>query len=106
MASYNPFYHPASHPINVPRKPGQYVAPQQTIHHPVVGSPPEAAESQSSGPTFDPSATASSYAGSASEYESQHSAGGVDLMDYMNQRVQGSFDPTRLDRGLAKQAQT
>lgn len=75
-------------------------------------SPPEAPESVSTAsgtyPSYEPSATgaSSSYAGSASEYEtSAASATGVDLLEYMGDRLNGSLDPMPLDRGLVKQAQ-
>ncbi|KAF2747174.1 hypothetical protein M011DRAFT_65630 [Sporormia fimetaria CBS 119925] len=96
-------------PINMPQKPGYYhpPAPLHGYGH-VSGSPPEVAESVTTSgvPSYEPSATSSSYAGSASEYESSASAAGVDLMDYMGERLQGSFDPTPLDRSLVRQAQT
>ncbi|KAF2083559.1 hypothetical protein K490DRAFT_60380 [Saccharata proteae CBS 121410] len=74
-------------------------------------SPPEGPESvTTSGPSYDPSATSSSYAGSASDYESSGNGGGavqgVDLIEYMGDRMAGAFDGLPLDRSLAKQAQT
>lgn len=52
------------------------------------------------------SANASSYSGSISgDYESS-AMSGVDIVDMLNERVHGSFDPLPLDRGLAAQAQT
>ena len=52
------------------------------------------------------SATSSSYAGSASEYDSTSSANGVDMQEYMQDRFTGAFNPIPLDRTLAVQAQT
>lgn len=71
-------------------------------------SPPEAPESVTTSgvPSYEPSATSSSYAGSASEYESSGAASGVDLMEYMGDRLNGALDQMPLDRSLAKQAQT
>ena len=110
MASTNYYYSTSSYPISVPQKPSHSQYPYNVSYQrPIAGSPPEIAESvaTSGGPTFDPSATSSSYAGSASEYESSAgSATSVDLMDYMQDRLQGSFNPMPLDRSLAKQAQT
>ncbi|KAF2200830.1 hypothetical protein GQ43DRAFT_57645 [Delitschia confertaspora ATCC 74209] len=108
MSTAHAYYPAASLPINMPQKPGYY---QPTPHHGygrISASPPEAPESVTTSgvASYEPSATSSSYAGSASEYESNGAAAGVDLIDYMNERVQGSFDPMPLDRSLAKQAQT
>ncbi|KAI9811773.1 MAG: hypothetical protein M1827_005318 [Pycnora praestabilis] len=81
-------------------------------------SPPEVADSvtttsssnmHSAVPSYSNSATSSSYAGSASggEYDSSSGAtSGVDLVELLNDRLTGAFDPLPLDRGLAKQAQT
>lgn len=44
---------------------------------------------------------------SGSDYESSNgSYSGVDVVDVLNDRMQETFDPTPLDRGLVKQAQT
>ncbi|KAI9800653.1 MAG: hypothetical protein M1825_003975 [Sarcosagium campestre] len=78
-----------------------------TYRHTSV-SPPEAADSVTTGvPSFSNSTASSNYAGSASgEYDSSAAAGGVDLMDLLNDRLTGAFDPVPLDRSLVKQAQT
>ena len=81
--------------------------PIQTYHQPAVyprlsSSPPERAESvTTAGGTF--STTGSSYAGSESE---SSGAAGLDLLDYMHERLSTTIDPLPLDRSLAKQAQT
>ncbi|PSN64697.1 hypothetical protein BS50DRAFT_498049 [Corynespora cassiicola Philippines] len=112
MSSHNYYSaYPASLPINMPQKPGYYYPPQQPTYNRVAGSPPSAPESVSTNgvASYAPSATSSSYAGSASDYDASSSSGtgaSVDLMEYMGERVNGSFDPTPLDRSLAKQAQT
>jgi len=71
-------------------------------------SPPEAAESVTSGSNaYGNSAysTTSSYAGS--EYDSRNSANSVDLHEYVQDRFNSvPFDPLPLDRSLAIQAQT
>ena len=76
----------------------------------MAGSPPEAPESVTSGSgitSYDPSATSSSYAASASDYDaSSNGAASVDLMDYMHDRVASAYNPMPLDRSLAQQAQT
>lgn len=95
----------------MPAKPGYYAAPHHAAYNRISGSPPEGAESVTTSgvPSYDPLATSSSYAGSASDYDSSASSGaapGVDLLDYMSERLNGAVDPLPLDRSLAKQAQT
>jgi len=113
-ASYaQSYYQTTSLPIAVPSKPqhSQYYTHQS---HGYAVSPPEVAESVTTGSGITPSygnsaysATSSSYAGSASgEYDSTSSANGVDLQEYMQDRFAGAFDPLPLDRTLAVQAQT
>lgn len=91
----------------MPQKHGYYYAQPQHPYGRVSASPPEAPESVTTSgvQSYEPSAAPSSYAGSASDYESSGTTAGVDLMDYMGDRLHSSFDPTRLDRSLAKQAQ-
>ncbi|KAJ9610763.1 hypothetical protein H2200_005540 [Cladophialophora chaetospira] len=54
----------------------------------------------------------SSYAGSHSgrsghDYDSRHSrSAGIDVVDELSDRMNSAFDPIRMDRSLAKQAQT
>jgi biogenesis of lysosome-related organelles complex 1 subunit KXD1 len=51
----------------------------------------------------------SSYAGShhGGDYDSHYSRrGGIDIVDELSDRMNSAFDPIRLDRSLAKQAQT
>ncbi|KAF2876526.1 hypothetical protein BDV95DRAFT_602505 [Massariosphaeria phaeospora] len=93
----------------MPQKPGYYYP--NPAHHGyghVSASPPEAPDSVTTSgvASYEPSATSSSYAGSASDYESSGTTAGVDLLEYMGDRLHGSFDPVPLDRSLAKQAQT
>lgn len=108
-ATCYPSYPSTSYPISVPQKPGynQYYPPQHSYGR-VAASPPEAPDSitTSGVPSYEPSASSSHYAGSASEYESTSGAASVDLLEYMGNRLNGSFDPMPLDRSLAKQAQT
>lgn len=99
--------------MTMPLKPGQYANPQYAAYGRVSVSPPEAAESSTaSGPSYDPSGSyaasyAASYAGSSSDYDtSVGSASGVDLMDYMSDRLHAAYNPIPLDRSLATQAQT
>jgi biogenesis of lysosome-related organelles complex 1 subunit KXD1 len=113
MAYQQSYYQTTSLPISVPSKSqhAQYYTPQ---NHGYSVSPPEVAESVTTGSSMTPaygnsaySATSSSYAGSASgEYDSTSSANGVDMQEYMQDRFNGAFDPLSLDRTLAVQAQT
>lgn len=74
-------------------------------------SPPEAEASVSSGsgvPSYGNSGYSStgSYAGSSQgDYESA-SAAGVDFNEYAHERFAEAFDPLRLDKSMALQAQT
>ncbi|KAF2007828.1 hypothetical protein P154DRAFT_10220 [Amniculicola lignicola CBS 123094] len=109
--STHAFYPTATLPIAMPQKPGYYPNYPTAAHNPysrVSVSPPEAPESVTTSgvASYEPSATSSSYAGSASEYESTGTTTGIDLMEYMGDRMQGAFDSMPLDRSLAKQAQT
>lgn len=63
-------------------------------------SPPEHAESTTTGGA----SYSDSCAGSASE-TSPSGAAGLDLLDYMSDRLSATFDPLPLDRSLATQAQ-
>lgn len=108
MTTRGYFHYPqASYPITVPQKPGYYYPPQQSYGR-VSGSPPEAPDSVTTSgvPSYEPSATSSNYAGSASDYDSSSGVASVDLLDYMGSRLNGSFNTIPLDRSLAKQAQT
>jgi hypothetical protein len=105
--TYYSNYPQTSYPIQVPQKPAYYYPPQQNYGR-VSASPPEAPDSVTTSgvASYEPSAASSNYAGSASDYESTNGATSVDLLDYMGNRLNGSFDPMPLDRSLAKQAQT
>ena len=105
--AYYPTYPSASLPIAMPQKPGYYrPGPAHHGYGRVSVSPPEAPESVTTGgASYEPSSSAS-YAGSASDYDSSASTTGVDLMEYMGERLHGAFDPLPMERGLAKQAQT
>ncbi|KAL6702997.1 hypothetical protein ACN47E_010352 [Coniothyrium glycines] len=108
MASTHSYYgYPQSYPIQMPQKPGYYYQPQQHFGR-ISGSPPEAPGSVTTSgvPSYEPSATSSNYAGSANEYDASSGAASVDLLSYMGNRLNNSFDPMPLDRSLAKQAQT
>jgi len=114
MYSYPQYPHhqpsyPSSSPLPINAKKPGYYYPQPSQHYPrIPGSPPEAPDSVTTSgvPSYEPSATSSSYAGSASDYDSSSggAAAGVDLLEYMGDRLNGSLDSTRLDRSLATQA--
>jgi biogenesis of lysosome-related organelles complex 1 subunit KXD1 len=84
-------------------------------HYPVsriAMSPPEMSDSsttysgsRSSGQSY--SARSSSYAASqSSDYDSYNSASGVDVVDMLSERMNSAFELNRMDKSLAKQAQT
>ena len=94
---YTPAY---SLPMRVPTKGGQYSGYPSTYSV----SPPEVEDELSSssgvasyGPT--------SY-GESGDFESAHSASGVDFNEYMQDRFASTFDPLPLDKSMAVQAQT
>lgn len=94
----------------MPRKPGHH-PPHHGVHSRVSVSPPEPAPSATTSgvPSYDPSAASGSHAGSAGDRDGPSSSGGaagVDLLEYMADRLGGAFDPLPLDRSLAQQAQT
>jgi len=88
------YYQPTSAlPISMPSK-----APTSASYYPVsrvAGSPPEVS---------DVSTTTGSSGG---EFEtSSVSYPSVDVIDMLNDRMANLFDPSRLDKGVVKQAQT
>ncbi|OJJ44273.1 hypothetical protein ASPZODRAFT_135067 [Penicilliopsis zonata CBS 506.65] len=103
MATQRQYYQPAALPINVPSK-----APVPASLYPisrVAGSPPEISDSSTTAGsrTSGYSLTSGSLSG---EYESSSlSYSGIDVVDVLSDRLQNTFDPTPLDKGLAKQAQ-
>lgn len=95
-------------PITMPSKAPAYHYPVSRI----AMSPPEMSDSsttysgsRSSGQSY--SARSSSYAASqSSDYDSYNSASGVDVVDMLSERMNSAFEPIRMDKSLAKQAQT
>ncbi|KAK8183259.1 hypothetical protein IWZ00DRAFT_373909 [Phyllosticta capitalensis] len=99
-------------------------------HHPYAVSPPETADTVTTGgpPSYDPTATGASSSYAGSEYEAGGpigvgggaGAGGsggaaaaaaretasVDLLDYMGERLNGAFDVLGLERSVQMQCQT
>jgi hypothetical protein len=86
-----------------------------TYSHPVsrvAASPPEFSDTTTSYGGSRISAGSysakSSYAPShsSSEYDSYSSHPGVDVVDMLSEKMHSAFDPIRMDRSLANQAQT
>lgn len=89
----------SSMPIAMPHKAhahAQAHANLYPISRVVAGSPPEVSDiSTTTGSTigeFDSSSSSGAYAG-------------VDIIDTLHDRMNNVFDPSRLDKGVAKQAQ-
>lgn len=104
MATQHQYYQPAAAPMNVPSK-----TPGPANLYPisrVSGSPPDISDtsttagSRTSGLSFNSGSISGDYESSTG------SLSGVDVVDVLNDRMQETFDPTPLDRGLATQAQT
>ncbi|KAI9873094.1 MAG: hypothetical protein M1830_000845 [Pleopsidium flavum] len=108
MSSAQTSYRTSTLPLSMPGKP-PYNAPPQPYSSRISMSPPSVAGSStnpSAAPSYSNSTTSSSYSGSASgEYESSAGGNGVDLVEMLSDRLNGTFDPLPLDRGLARQAQ-
>ena len=103
MATHH--YQAPALPINVPSK-----APAPAGLYPVSrvpGSPPDVSDVSTAAGSRT-SAGFSYGSGSVSGDYDSSSAGysGVDVVDVLSDRMHNAFDPTPLDRGLAKQAQT
>ncbi len=106
MAHYStqPYYQ-TSLPMAMPSKSPHYS--QAYVRNAYAVSPPEAADSVTTGSGMNSGYSASSYAGSASGYDdSTSSANGVDLHEYMQDRFATAFDPLKLDRSLVTQAKS
>ena len=94
-------------PITMPSKTPAY---NYTVSR-VPMSPPEMSDSstyggsRSSGRSY--SARSSDYAASqSSDYDSYNPHSGVDVVDMLSERMNSAFDPIRMDKSLARQAQT
>jgi hypothetical protein len=110
--AYNDYYAAyASQPIAMPGKQQQqqpYYSYPQVPYQDMSVSPPELSDNSTTtgGPSYDPSATASSYAASASDYEGTTSTSSIDLLEFMQDRLQGAYNPVQLDMSMVQQAQT
>jgi len=108
--SYDGFYPTPSQPIAMPQKDTDTFYPSfsNTEYNQISSSPPEVPESVTTGglASYDPSATSTSYAASASDYDASTSGtSSIDLLEFMNERLQSSYDPLPLDTTLVQQAQ-
>jgi hypothetical protein len=106
--SFEGYYPMPSQPIAMPQKTPDYLAAYDTVDYRLSGSPPEAPDSgTTSGITsYDPSAASASYAASASDFDgSSVGTSSIDLLEFMNERLQTSYDPTPMDTSLVQQAQ-
>jgi hypothetical protein len=76
----------------------------------VAMSPPELSDSSTTYSSRHSSRTSrsSSYAPSQSsrDYEDYNSTSGVDVVDMLSERMNDAFDTMKMDRSLARQAQT
>lgn len=106
MAATQTYSNATSLPIDMSSK--SRLAPSPAAYRHISLSPPEVAESittsggSSAVPSFSNSATSSNY----DDNSSHGGTSSIDLMELLNDRLTGSFDPIPLDRGLATQAQT
>lgn len=118
MATLSRQHHRSSHasphktlPITMPSKAPAYSYPVSRV----AMSPPELSDtstifsgSRRSGGTFSTRSSNYEYAPShnGNDHESTYSHSGVDVMDMLSERMNNVFDPMRMDKSLAKQAQT
>jgi hypothetical protein len=105
MATQRHYYQPAAYPYHTPSK-----APTSAALYPisrVAGSPPDYSDASTTGGSRSSGGLTFSSAGGSGDYESSPASySGVDVVDVLNHRMQDAYDPTPLDRGLARQAQT
>lgn len=105
MATQRHYYQPSAHAMSMPSK-----APATANMYPisrVPGSPTDYSDASTVAGSRTSGGLTFSSLGASSDYDaSPASYSGVDVVDVLSDRMQNSFDPTPLDRGLAKQAQT
>ena len=93
-------------PITMPSKAPAYNYPVSRV----ALSPPEMSDSStysdghSSSRSY--SVRSGDYAGSQSSDHDSYSHSGVDVVDMLSERMNSAFDPIRMDKSLARQAQT
>ena len=98
-------YQPPALPINVPSK-----VPAPTSLYPVsrvAGSLPDVSDASTTGGSRTSGGFSYNPGSLTGDYESSSSSSysGVDVVDVLSDRMQDTFDPMPLDKGLAKQAQ-
>ena len=96
-------YQPAAVPMNIPSK-----TPGPLSLYPVSrlsGSPPEVSDASTTAGSRTSGYSINSPSFSSDYESSSASLSGVDVVDILSDRMQDTFDPTPLDRGLAMQAQ-
>lgn len=105
MATQRHYYLPTAYPMNMPSK-----APVPASMFPisrVPGSPPDYSDASTTAGSRTSGGLTFSSAGASGDYESSSTSySGVDVVDILSDRMQDAYDPTPLDKGLAKQAQT
>lgn len=94
-------------PISMPSKAPDYGYPVSRA----AASPPEYSDTSSSsgrhsGRSYS-ARSGSSYAPShaSDDYRSHRDAAGVDVVDMLSERMDRAFDPIRMDKSMARQAQ-
>ncbi|EPS29900.1 hypothetical protein PDE_04850 [Penicillium oxalicum 114-2] len=105
MATQRHYYQPSTYSTNLPSK-----TPVSTSFYPisrVPGSPPEYSDASTTAGSRSSGGLTFSSAGRSVDYDSSSASySGVDVVDILSERMQTAFDPTPLDKGLVKQAQT
>lgn len=99
---YTPAY---SLPMRVPTKGGQYSGYSSAYSV----SPPEVEDeltSSSGVASYGHTGYGTTSYGESGDFDSAHSASGVDFNEYMQDRFASSFNPLPLDKSMAVQAQT
>ncbi|KAJ5577206.1 domain KxDL [Penicillium sp. DV-2018c] len=103
MATQHHYYQPAAYPYyHAPSK-----APASAALYPisrVAGSSPDYSDASTTAGSRSSGGLTFSSAGD--DYSSSASYSGVDVVDVLHNRMQDTYDPTKLDKGLARQAQT
>ncbi|KAJ5235545.1 uncharacterized protein N7469_004713 [Penicillium citrinum] len=104
MATQRHYYQPSAHAMNMPSK-----APAPASMYPISRapcSPPDFSDASTTAGSRTSGGLTFSSVGAGGDYDSMASYSGVDVVEVLSDRMQDSFDPTPLDRSLAKQAQT
>jgi hypothetical protein len=103
MSTQRHYYQPAAYPYHAPSK-----APASAALYPisrVPGSPPGYSDASTTAGSR--SSGGMTFSSAGGDYESSPASySGVDVVDVLSNRMRDAYDPTPLDRGLARQAQT